>query len=357
MLRDTEVTKFIRQKYDEMSNEHFEKPDKGIPMYFQKHRMDTQIDEVKEYITAIESNKGNYEYSGDTKELKPRFKNVIEGLKKDLEKYKLYRDYIYILNNYNNREEIIDNKIGVYGNQCDLGDEQLKLLTTVDKTNLNDISCYDLTMIAKYLISNYDISNKLLLNNIFEFISDKYNGKKLKEEDYIYISGLNHTIQYKLQMSNDHAESKQDLNCWKKSIDKIIASYEKNKSVSYDSRYDFIESIIDDEIAFNKALNDFPDIVHLRDKIGNPLSYNIMIKYLDTYFLELCGIESKISKEYYLEIYNKIISSSDYKINAIDAEAFELLRDCFIKVSSIVLNNNKNVIKSLDQIDGLTNKI
>ena len=356
MVKDTEVTKFIKQKLSEIDIDSLSKPDAVTPYDLQEYLMDDKIDGIEGYIVTIKNNDRCYEYLNGEKKLKPKFKEVLDALNKDIEKYKLYRDCVYILGNYNNREERINNRIGNYSVEHNLNSQQLKLLDTINMTKLDDLSCYDITAIAKYLITNNPKNNMPLLNTIFEFIFDKYNGEKLKEEEYIYISGLNNMIEHIMHMSITDTNTKQYLKNRKKGIDKIVNAYNKKKVDSYDSRYDFIEGIIDDGSSFNKALDDFPDIINIRDKIGNPLSYNIMVKYLDAYFLELRGIESKITKEYYLEIYNKIIHSTGYEITPIDEEEFDVLRECFVKASSIVFADNLKVVKSLEEIDGLTNK-
>ena len=70
MVRDTEVTKFIKQKISEIDMDIFSKPDESTPYDLQEYLMNAKISEIDEYISAIKNNKKSFEYSDDKNELK-----------------------------------------------------------------------------------------------------------------------------------------------------------------------------------------------------------------------------------------------------------------------------------------------
>lgn len=320
MKKNNEIVKFIKKKLDNIRKDEFLNDIEHYPTYFQKNLIVNKIEEKKETIS-------------DSKD--------------DIENYQLYFECIDILDNYNNREQRLIDKIGTYSVESDLDEYQTNLLNNVNSINLTDISCYDITSIAKNLLQNYD-ANNIVLNDIIECISNKYNGNNLSEKEYIYINGLDYAFQNMIHMNNCRPEIRDRLKEMKKKIDKVVNSYNKVKSSTSGLNYGLIETLIDDEIAFDKTLANHPSMINSRDEAGNPLSYNIMVRYLDSCFLEAQGIKQSLPKDYYLNLYNKIISNPNYNIDDIDKEEFKVLYKYFIKAVSI---NDSKITKLIEDID------
>ena len=330
MVNNNEVINFIRKKLNTIKKDSFLKEIEKHPIYFQIFLIDNRINEIMNYIIAAKN--GNKSYD-----------NNVNSLRKDILVYQLYLDCIDILDNYNNKEQRIANKIGKYSVENSLNKKQIEIL---DSKDYNNLSCHDLTMIAKHLIEKNSIDELIVVTDL---IFKKYNKKELTEEEYIYLCGLSLAIKYKKQMTNHKSEVTNSIKDIKSMIDRIASSYNKKK-INYNDEYTVIESLIEDEELFNKTLVKNPNIVNVRDSNGNLLSYNIMVKYLDTYFLEFQGIKNDVPKEYYLNIYNKIVSSPNCIYQKEDLEEFSSLYKYFIKASSIVLKDNTTAIKTLDNI-------
>lgn len=357
MSKKTVVSDYIENKLNCIKRDSFleEVNSSNESLYVKQSTILKEIDNINNYIKMIKENKKCYEIVNGKKVITPKVREYISNLKKIILKYREYVRYLKLLEKYQTRADIINNRIEIESKNVVLNDEQLKTLNSINDTTVEEIDFQDLIGIAKHLILNYEgINYKLEL--IFKELGSRFKHYEYNDEDFIALSSLKGVIHKKLSSLDKDDFRRAKLNEFKRYIKSIIELLRSAEDEQYDYRFEIVEHLMNDEYCFNRLLEDMPDIVNLKDKDGYTLAFNVVSKYLDAYLLELKGKSNGEVKDNYLKIYKKIITHPYYSNS--DDNKIEI--DSLIENFKEMIKNGKfrrdkylEVINSLEQMNVL----
>lgn len=311
MSRKTVVSDYIENKLKSIKKDSFlkEVSSSNLSFYAQQNIISNEITAIEEYIKMIKENKNCYEVVNGRKVLTLKVRQYISGLKKIILKYREYYRYLKLLEKYQTRIDIIQSRIEFESNNVGLTSLQLKIMDSINKENIDSFEFKDLVDIAKFLIRNYEEPNSKL-ELILKDLGSRF--KQYTDEEFILLSSIKSVINNKIVSLDKKDARRPKLNEFKKYVKSIIELLKNVEDQKYDYRYDVVIQLINDEYCFNRLLEEMPDIVNLKDKEGYSLSFNVINKYLDAYFLELKGKKHNNDKNNYLKIFQKIITHPYY---------------------------------------------
>lgn len=317
MSRSTIVTDYVQNRLDGIKKDSFLEEISQLPFYRQRSLIFEEISQINDYISLIKDNKNSYQNIDGKKVLVPSIKAYIKFLKQIISKYQEYYHYLNLLNNYNNRQKNIDERIEFESTQVKLSMNQLKLLDNIDSNVIESISFNDLTDLSKYMIENYEfLSDRNLLLEVIKELINRTMINKYGESEFVAICSIKCLLKNKINSLDKNDELRKPLREIRQYLKSIIDINQKSLELQHDYRYEIVEYLLDDDYCFSRILEEMPDIVNLTDKEGYSLAYNVISKYLDLYLLELQGKQSKVPKEKYAKIYRKIIYSPCYNHDA-----------------------------------------
>lgn len=334
MSKRTVVSDYIQNKLNKIKKDDFLLEIEKEPFYRQRSLITKEIKQINEYISLIKDNRNSYEVVDGKKQLKMSVKNYIRSLRQVIIKYQDYSRYLNLLNNYNNRQSRLDEKIEFASSNVQITSVQLRILDSLDISNLTNVKFNDLVDLSKYMIENYEVlENKKILLEMLKELTDRFLLNDYDEDDYVSISSIKCLLTHKINSLDKENILRKSLKEMKKFIKSALERSRKVLELKHDYRYEVVEYLLEDEYYFNRLLEEMPDIVNLTDKDGYSLSYNVISKYLDLYMLELQGKKSAVPKEDYLKIYRQIINTPGYDVS----------NECDV---NILLNSFKETIKN-----------
>lgn len=316
MSKRTVVSDYIQNKLNNIKKDDFLLEIEKESFYRQRILIFDEIRQINDYISLIKENRNSYEVTDGKKQLKDSVKKYIKSLRQVIIRYQNYARYLNLLNNYNNRQTRLDEKIEFASSNVQVTATQLRILDSMDVSNLSNVHFKDLVDLSKYMIENYEVlENTNVLLEMIKELTDRFLQNDYNEDDYISISSIKCLLTCKINSLDKDNPSRKRLKEIKKYIKSILERSRKVLELKHDYRYEVVEYLLDDEYYFNRLLEEMPDIVNLTDKEGYSLGYNVVSKYLDLYLLELQGKKSSASKEKYAGIYRKIINTPGYNIS------------------------------------------
>lgn len=353
MSKKTVVSDYIKNKFENIKKDSFLEEISKLPFVNQKELLIEEMENINEYIKIIKSNNNYYDTIDNKKVLNKNIKKYIDDLKKIINKYSEYYKCLNLLEYYDSRQERIDQKINFESSQIVLTNNQISIFNQLNENNIDNFKFNDLVSIAKYLIQNFNEEKlniiKLILNKLEEiFINNNYS-----DEYFVAISSIKNMLTYKINYLDKNDSDRKVLKELKKYVRSIISFSKEKESNMHDYRVDIINVFLDSELYMNKIIQKNSEWINILDDDGNSLAYNVLVKYLDLYLLELQGKQSSILKEKYLNIYFMINESPHYLYKDVDKFKIDSLFDNFketIKNGDFKRSTYLDVIKNLDGI-------
>lgn len=353
MSKRTVVSDYVETKLNNIKKDSFLEELELLNLsYHEKQEVImNEIDAIQHYIKIIKDNKKCYEIVNNRKVLCKPIKLYISNLRKIISKYYEYSRYLKLLERYQTRKDLIEEKIEFESQEINLTEIQLNLLNNINEENFSNITSNDLGDIAKYLINNYEQDN-IKLELILKKLGSMFKYDEVNEEEYVRLSSIKGAINNKISSLNKNDYRRIKLREYKKYIKSIIEVIRETEDKKYDYRYDIVEYLMEDEYCFNRLLEEMPDVVNLCDKEGHSLSYNVLEKYLDAYLLELQGKGNDKTKDEFLKIYHKIITHPYYFNGSSNIKDIEELFNHF---KEIIKSGKFRRDKYLDVLTNLEN--
>lgn len=294
------------------------------------------------------------------KELKTEIKTVIHQIKLE---NNIYKEYLNILKKQHilELENIRLAKINIDENIINLTAYQVKILDNALNNNLINSSFADLSVVCKYMISNYsvyeyekeilNIIKKLIENISFENVND--------ERIIIELNSINGEISKKLAKLDKDSLERPILNNFKSLIKNVINISKITFMRSYDYKFDIIDYWLNDEenkIFIEKIFKRLPETINIRTNTNEHIINYILDKYIDSYKTELCN-QSKpmVSSSYLKEVLKMLYNSNNLELFDSDDVLFKnrlMEYEMFLKNSNY---KRERILAALEDLNNLKN--
>lgn len=329
-------------------------------------QLNKAINDNLNQIKVLRKDKNSYVQD---KELKPDIKKVIHKIKLE---NNIYKEYLNMLKKQHilQLENIRLAKINIDENIINLTAYQVKILDDVINNNLISSSFIDLSVVCKYIISNYcvyeyekeilNIIKKLIENISFENVND--------ERIIIELNSINGEISKKLTKLDKDSLERPILNNFKSLIKNVINISKITFMSSYDYKFDIIDYWLNDEenkIFIEKIFKRIPETINIRTNSNEHIINYVLDKYIESYKIELRNQNKPIVSSSYLKIVLKLLLNSSslelldsddvlFKTRLMEFEIF--LKNSHYKRERILaaiedLNDLKNIGEKEDEID------